>query len=115
MPRGSVCGTSEDAVVLANIVANRRHLLRSSALLAASVTIMPLQVSRASAHLQTATGVAPVQLRVQHALVNAPVEPREVTDGVIQDPTAVWAPSWIRESGGLGIPTNVVMFGYSHN
>jgi hypothetical protein len=61
--------------------------------------------------LRQEQGAVPVGLRIIHALVDAPVEPRQIVNGVMQEPTGVWAPVWYEESGRLGEAGQVLMTG----
>jgi LPXTG-site transpeptidase (sortase) family protein len=57
-------------------------------------------------------GLVPVALRVERAAIDAPVEPLQVVDGAMQDPTGPWAVAWYENLGSLGEGGNVVMAGH---
>lgn len=61
----------------------------------------------------TVAGFTPVAITIDTAGVAAPIETREIVDGIMQDPTGPWVVSWYKETGRLGVPdTNVVLAGH---
>jgi Sortase domain len=56
--------------------------------------------------------VAPVELAVETAGIDAAVEQLRVVDGAMQDPTGPWIVAWYDNLGSLGRPGNVVMAGH---
>ncbi len=66
----------------------------------------------AAARPRAARGVAPVQILIDKAAVDAPIERRDIVDGVMQDPSGPWVVSWYDDLGALGERGNVVMSGH---
>ena len=61
----------------------------------------------------TIAGFRPLSISIDSAGVAAPVEQREIVDGIMQDPTGPWVVSWYKETGRLGVPdVNVVLAGH---
>lgn len=58
------------------------------------------------------TGVEPVGLRIDKIGVDAGIEPLQVVDGQMQDPTGPWTVAWYENLGALGEGGNVVMAGH---
>jgi LPXTG-site transpeptidase (sortase) family protein len=57
-------------------------------------------------------GIAPIQLQIDRAGIDAPIERGQILDGVMQDPTGPWVVTWYEELSFLGQGTNVVMAGH---
>ena len=57
-------------------------------------------------------GIAPIQLQIDKAGIDAPVERGLILDGVMQDPSGPWVVTWYDELSELGQGTNVVMAGH---
>lgn len=57
-------------------------------------------------------GVVPVQVLIDKAGVDAPVEQVDIVDGVMQNPSGPWVVSWYDDLGALGERGNVVMSGH---
>ena len=57
-------------------------------------------------------GLAPTALRVERAAIDAPIEPLQVIDGAMQDPTGPWAVAWYENLASIGEGGNVVMAGH---
>jgi LPXTG-site transpeptidase (sortase) family protein len=57
-------------------------------------------------------GVAPVQMLIDKAAVDAPVEQMDIVDGVMLNPSGPWVVSWYHDLGRLGEGGNVVMAGH---
>ena len=57
-------------------------------------------------------GVEPVAIKIEAAEVDAPVETKEIVDGVMQNPSGPYIVSWYRGTGKLNQDTNIVMAGH---
>lgn len=57
-------------------------------------------------------GVLPVAIRIEAAEVDAPIEPRGIVNGVMQDPSGPFVVAWYQETGRLGELTNQVYSGH---
>lgn len=93
--------------------ASRRSLLRGVALgTAVALGGIARDATGAPTRLQGSGGVTPVGVRIPRAIVDAPLEPGQIPGGVMDDPTGVWAAIWYEESSLLGVPGNVLLYGY---
>ena len=57
-------------------------------------------------------GVVPIQMVIEQAAVDAPVEQVDIVDGVMLNPSGPWVVSWYDDLGALGEGGNVVMAGH---
>jgi hypothetical protein len=57
-------------------------------------------------------GVVPVAFRIDRFGVDAPVELKEIVDGVMENPSGPWVVSWYQETARLGEIGNVVVAGH---
>lgn len=66
----------------------------------------------ASASEPRPEGFAPVELQVDSAGIDAPIEIGSIVDGAMQNPTGPWVVSWYDQLGKIGEGGNVVMAGH---
>ncbi len=57
-------------------------------------------------------GVAPIELTIDKAGIDAGIETLRVVDGAMQDPSGPWIVAWYENLGSLGHIGNVVMAGH---
>jgi len=57
-------------------------------------------------------GVEPVAIKIESAEVDAPVETKEIVDGVMQNPSGPYIVSWYRGTGKLNQDNNIVLAGH---
>lgn len=57
-------------------------------------------------------GVEPVAIKIEAAEVDAPVETKEIVDGVMQNPSGPYIVSWYRGTGKLNEDNNIVLAGH---
>lgn len=57
-------------------------------------------------------GVRPVAIQISQAQVDAQIEPLQVVDGVMQDPTGPWVVAWYEDLAALDEGGNTVMAGH---
>ncbi len=57
-------------------------------------------------------GVEPVAIKIEAAEVDAPVETKEIVDGVMQNPSGPYIVSWYRGTGKLNQDNNIVLAGH---
>lgn len=57
-------------------------------------------------------GVIPVAFRIDRFGVDAPVEIKQIVDGVMENPSGPWVVSWYQETARLGEIGNVVVAGH---
>ena len=57
-------------------------------------------------------GVVPIAIQIERAQVDAEIQPGDIIDGAMQDPTGPWVVSWYQDLAGLGEGGNVVMAGH---
>jgi LPXTG-site transpeptidase (sortase) family protein len=57
-------------------------------------------------------GVAPVEIKITKAQVDALVEQQEIVNGVMQNPSGPFVVAWYRGTGRLGEDDNIVMAGH---
>jgi sortase (surface protein transpeptidase) len=57
-------------------------------------------------------GAVPLSIFIPNAGVDAPVEQREIIDGVMQDPSGPWVVCWYKETPKLGAAGNSIMAGH---
>jgi sortase (surface protein transpeptidase) len=69
-------------------------------------------VAEAEPEDEAPKGVAPVQIQIDAAAVDAPVEEGQILDGVMQDPSGPWVVTWYKDLWSLGEGGNVVMAGH---
>ncbi len=95
------------------VAASRRRLLQSLVFGVGVALGWPgSRKTRAHALRQDGANISPVALRIPRALIDAPLEPKRIAEGTLQDPSGVWADVWYMESGHLDVPGNVLVYGY---
>ena len=57
-------------------------------------------------------GVEPVAIKIEAAEVDAPVETKEIVDGIMQNPSGPYIVSWYRGTGKLNQDNNIVLAGH---
>lgn len=71
--------------------------------------LVPVPLAPPSARLR---GVVPLQIVIDKAAVDAPVEQVDIIDGVMQNPSGPWVVSWYPDLGAPGERGNAVMSGH---
>jgi LPXTG-site transpeptidase (sortase) family protein len=61
---------------------------------------------------QRRRGVTPVAIRIETAQVDSDVEPVDIVNGVMQNPSTPYIVGWYRGTGKLGESNNIVMSGH---
>jgi LPXTG-site transpeptidase (sortase) family protein len=57
-------------------------------------------------------GVTPVAMKIEPAQVDAQVEPAEIIQGKMSEPSGPYVVAWYEDTGRLGEPTNLVFAGH---
>jgi len=82
-------------------------------LLLFAVAIPDLVAARPTAAQDVGGGETPAAIRIPQALVDTPIEPRGIRNGVPESPSGTWVISWYDETSLMGVPGNAVMTGVS--